>query len=183
MKRIVKTALFLSALCICSCSLEPDDSYLSVPAKTETVKKGGGNSPTDSVDHTDEPTVTEPTTNEPATDEPATSEPTTEEPAVKVIDWEKTIANTDKLLFEKGCAIYNDDFFKNKKAFAHPEIERSTFYPKVEGLEYTTTQIDRPAADGCNYWYFHYELKHTTENLQRLCNYLGVSQESVIVWG
>ena len=182
MKRALKIVMALSVLALCSCEMNTDDdNYLPVSTPTENVKKRGGNS--EVVDHTNEPTeptTTEPTTNEPTTDEPTTNEPTVTEPT---IDWDKTIAKTDEKLYEKGCAIYNDTFFKDKKAFAHPEIERSTFYPKIEGLEYTTTQIDRPAEDGCNYWYYHYELKQTLENIGRICNYLGISQDIVIVWG
>ena len=68
-----------------------------------------------------------------------------------------------------------------KKKIESPEIECDYYYSKIEGLEYTTTTIDRPDGNGRNYWYYHYELSHTTENIERACNYLGISQESVII--
>ncbi|WP_027728877.1 hypothetical protein [Treponema sp. C6A8] len=108
--------------------------------------------------------------------------PTEESTTQKEIDWDKTISKINNLLFELGCTVYNDRFFKDRKKFIHPEIECSIYYPKIEGLEYTTTTIDRPDGNGCNYWYYHYELSHTTENIERIAKFLGKNQEELIVW-
>lgn len=174
MKSVFKIVLILSVFCI-SCELNTDDEEI-VSNETECV------TPPTVIDVV-EPVINEP---EPITEPTEPTEPVSEpitEPSEPVINWDSTIERIDALLFEKGVAIYNDAYFRDKKEFRDPEIERSTFYPKINGLVYTSTKVDRFSDNGLNYWYYHYEMEHTTENIQRVCSYLGISQDSVIVWG
>ena len=89
------------------------------------------------------------------------------------IDWDSVIAEIDRRLYVLGCNTYNDRFFRDRKSYDSPEIERCYYYVELN-LDYTRTQIDRYENDGLNHWYFHYELAHTMDNIEKVCDYLGI---------
>lgn len=94
------------------------------------------------------------------------------------IEWDSVVTEINRRLYEIGCATYNDRFFKNRKAYDSPEVECDYYYYQL-GLDFTTIRVDRYDDRGANHWYTHYELAHTMENVNKVCEFLGIKPQDL----
>lgn len=127
--------------------------------------------PVDATNKTDTYTETENSTEESGSE--TVPENDTEDNTLQ-IDWDSVIAEINRRLYVLGCNNYNDRYFRDRKEYDCPEVECDVYYMQMQGLEYTRTMIDRFTENGGNHWYFHYELAHTMENLNIVCDFLGI---------
>ena len=155
--------------------------------------------PTDNDSNDIQPVLTQPAITTPQVAEPSRSMPetttergqesrvtedenTTEETETvndtPQIDWDSVVTEINRRLYEVGCATYNERYFRDRKAYDSPEVECDYYYYQL-GLDFTTTRVDRYDDRGANHWYTHYELAHTMENVNKVCEFLGIEPQDL----